>query len=242
MRAVWSGAAGAVFPRICPRCSGVAYDGGSPCCEACTRELSGLITDQYCRRCGADAGLFELTERRCPQCRTQGWSLAGIVRVAKYEQVMGDLIRRFKYARGQQLDAFLSGLLAAAIAGAPWAGELQMLVPIPSPWQRRWSRGFWPTGLLADGAARRLGVPRVRLLTTTRYWPRQVAQESPAQRRENVRGVFRVRPTRLDDRPPVCLIEDVSTTGATINEAARTLRRAGFTRVYAAILARAVRR
>jgi predicted amidophosphoribosyltransferase len=130
-------------------------------------------------------------------------------------------------------------MMAAAISGAPWAEDVQWVAPIASPWQRRWRRGFWPTGLLAGEVARRIDRPVVPLLATTRYWGRQVGR--PAKdRRENVRGVFRVRPVRTDDRPAVCLIEDVVTTGATISEAARALRHAGYGRVYVAILARAV--
>ena len=235
---MWHGVCGMVFPGICPGCQGVAYEpGSSPCCEVCTQELARSVTPLYCRRCAADAGPFELTHLRCPRCRNETWLLSGLVRVGRYDGLLADLIRRFKTRGWQQLDAYLGSLLSAAIAGAAWADELEALVPIPSPWQRRWWRGFWPTGLLADAVARQLKLPRVDLLAARRYWARQVAQ-TPVQRRENVRGVFRARARGTDRRPAICLVEDVCTTGSTINEAARTLRQAGFDRVYAAILAR----
>lgn len=202
-------------------------------------ELNALAASPYCARCGADAGLFELAEQRCVECRNDAWAIKGLVRVARYDGLVGSLVRQFKHGGWQHLDAFLGSLMAAAISGAAWADEVQWIVPIASPWQRRWHRGFAPTTLLARDVARRLGRPMVPLLATRRYWGRQVGRRAH-DRRENVRGVFRVRAVRTEDRPAVCLIEDVVTTGATINEAARALKHAGYGRVYVAIVARAV--
>jgi ComF family protein len=232
-------ASGLLFPRICPGCGDVTDEANAVCCEACAFELNESASADYCRRCGSDAGLFEMTEQRCPQCRNEAWSISGLVRVARYDGLVGALVRRFKHGAWQHLDAFLGGMMAAAISGATWADEVQWVAPIASPWQRRWRRGFWPTGLLAREVARRIDRPFVPLLAANRYWGRQVGRLAK-DRRENVRGVFRVRAVRTSDRPAVCLIEDVVTTGATINEAARALRHAGYGRVYVAILARAL--
>lgn len=226
-----------MFPGTCPVCNGTALHRGETCCIACQRRLSELVDTDYCARCGADAGPFERVEGRCPQCRRQAWSVSGLVRVARYDGVIQSLVQRFKFGGRQDLDRYLGGLMGAAVAGAPWFSEVAFFVPVPSPWQRSGRRGFSPTALLAREVARVVRRPSIPLLHAQRYWPRQVGQTA-VRRRENVRGVFGVRPSRIVARPPICLIEDVVTTGATLNEASRALRRAGYTQIYAVVIAR----
>jgi ComF family protein len=110
-------------------------------------------------------------------------------------------------------------------------------MPVPLHWWRRWRRGYNQSESLARGLVRRLRLScRVDVLCRRKNTPRQV-QQTPAQRRENVRKAFHARPDPTIRGKTVLLVDDVLTTGSTASEAARALRTAGAARVFVAVLA-----
>ncbi len=161
----------------------------------------------------------------------------GFARVGRYRGLVGDMVRGYKLHRREYLAGPLSDLLTDAIRGRPWADEIDLLVPIPTTWSSRLRYGFQPVRLLAERVGRRLGVP-VRPLLRNRGRKRRQTGLAPSQRRSNVRGTFRTRRSTRLDGLTVCLIDDVCTTGATMQEAARVLRHAGAEHICAAVLAR----
>ncbi len=131
----------------------------------------------------------------------------------------------------------LGDLLFDTVARQPWSGRIDAVVPIPQPWTRSIARRSFPVGNLADRVAVRLGVP-VWPILAARLHRRQVGL-GVQERLKNVRGVFRVRRGIDLAGCRLCLIDDVSTTGATLENATRTLRRSGAAAVYAAAIAKA---
>ncbi len=126
-------------------------------------------------------------------------------------------------------------------AAGDWLGPESLLVPVPLHRWRLWKRGFNQAALLAQATARRSGarvavdaLVRVRATTTSRGMGRR-------QRAANVRAAFRVaRPEQVRGQD-IVLIDDVLTTGATVEACARMLLRAGATRVRVLTWARVVR-
>jgi ComF family protein len=159
--------------------------------------------------------------------------------------VVEDYVHRFKYPRPGLLGldpgprAVACALVLEAAARAPLDAEL--VVPVPLHPARLRQRGFNPAALLARALARARGVPLApRALERVRDTPSQTGLHRRARAR-NVAGAFRVRPgARIPAR--VWLVDDVVTTGATLREAARALRRAGARRVIALCAARTLRR
>ena len=113
-----------------------------------------------------------------------------------------------------------------------------MVAPVPMHWVRRLGRGWNHSSGLARRVARRLKLPMDDELVRTRNTPPQVGLPA-SQRAGNVRGAFAVPRPKEVAGANVLLVDDVMTTGATANEAARTLRRAGAERVIVAVVARA---
>jgi ComF family protein len=155
-----------------------------------------------------------------------------------YPGTASKLVLRLKYA-GERWQAFgLGERLGRAVAAAPFAADVDAVLPIPLARDRRRERGYNQAALLAAEAARTIRRPMregwLRRTGTT------LSQEglSRAARRRNVKGRFRVRARRVRGKT-VLLVDDVLTTGATLSEAARALRRAGAKAVYAAVVARA---
>jgi ComF family protein len=125
----------------------------------------------------------------------------------------------------------------AAFAGL----AIDAVVPVPLHWWRRVVRGYNQSAAVAYGLAGELGLPYRRWwLRRRRNTPSQKALTA-GQRRENVRGAFCVRSGAPLRGKHVLLVDDVMTTGATSNEAARALKRGGAARVTLAVLARADR-
>lgn len=178
-----------------------------------------------------------INDEGCRHCREQSLHIDAIARAGTYEGPAGQLLRRYKYKRHQELDLVLGTLAADAIAGQPWAGQLEALIPVPITFWERWGHGFWPVGLLVRAAGRRLKIPVWRVISVRGKKRRQV--ELPASARAaNVRGIFRVTAADRVSGRTVCVVDDVATTNATVNEMAKVLKKSGAKAVFAAVVAK----
>jgi ComF family protein len=153
--------------------------------------------------------------------------------VFQYGGPIADAIHRFKYRGRSDLAEALGSLMArAAIAHG---GEIDAVVPVPLHWRRRRWRGYDQAALLARPIARSLGVPvLVRGLRRTRHTPSQIDLPHK-ERRRNVAGAF--APYRVRGAARVLLIDDVRTTGATLEAARSALRAGGVAEVRSLVLA-----
>ncbi len=224
--------------------------------DACVRDLLRSVLDlllpSCCARCGGlgDAALCAACARGLPRlapgCRpAAGTRLQALAAEVPFAGEIERWIHRYKYPPGGLLgldpapEALLAVLLAQAAARLPGpAPGLVVAVPQHPRGLRR--RGFDPAGMLARGLAARCGLPfSARTLRRLRDGPSQTGL-SRADRRRNVAGAFSVRPgARLPAR--IWLVDDVVTTGATLDEAARALRRAGAREVLGVCVAQTPR-
>jgi ComF family protein len=146
------------------------------------------------------------------------------------------MIVAFKRDR-TELGMHLSSLADSAMQSAFFYDEIELFVPVPLHWRRRLSRGYNQAELLAkklrhSRAKMSFDLARIR---NTEMQP----SISPEKRAANVRGAFAVRRGHRFDGKMICLVDDVKTTGATLNECAKILKEAGAIKVYALILATA---
>ncbi|MBY0527199.1 MAG: hypothetical protein K2R98_27635 [Gemmataceae bacterium] len=225
-----------LYPGVCGACSGPLAPEQRYFCAPCR---SAITADHHdtCPRCSSNIGPFAALENGCPRCRDSVYHFERCIRLGPYDGLLRELILRLKHANGEALAEVLGRLWAEH--AAPRLQELgaDVVIPVPLHWRRRWSRGYNQSEVLADGLAAHLRLPlRPRWLRRHRFTTSQTEQ-TPAQRRENVRGVFVARPrASLRDRT-VLLVDDVLTTGTTASEAARALRGAGAAHVVVAVLA-----
>lgn len=216
--------------RVCLSCIARIERVPSPICEVCGIPLLGSQGESagWCRLCAESPPHFG-------RARAIARYRPG---VAEEGQVVPSLIRRHKYGLDQSLSRALSQCLGD---GLPLDGErYDVVVPVPLHQGRlRW-RGFNQAALLAAAIAGKIGCRLdVSALLRTRATSPQTSQDK-RQRRLNVRGAFAVpRPHRIVNRR-VLLVDDVMTTGATVDECARSLLAAGARRVDVLTLARVV--
>jgi ComF family protein len=145
------------------------------------------------------------------------------------------MILAFKHDHSE-FAAALAPLAEAALQGSRFCDQIDLLVPVPLHWTRRLRRGYNQSHLIA----KRLHHPRARIstdLVRARRTHAQPQMTTPAARARNVAGAFVVRRGHDFDGKTICLIDDIKTSGSTLNECAKTLKEAGAVRVYALVLA-----
>jgi len=153
-----------------------------------------------------------------------------------YEGTLRRAIHLLKYDRMTPLARPLGERLALA---AQDFSAFDAIVPAPLHWGRRWDRGFNQAELLAREVSRRTRIPVDRRLLRTRSTPPQ-AGLSAAERRRNVQGAFQAAGDKAAIRgKKLIVVDDVMTTGATLEACARALKRAGAAQVAVLTLARA---
>lgn len=218
----------ALYPPRCRLC-GDAGAAGIDLCHECRCELPWNRT--ACPRCAHPLTTETAArhgETACPQCRHRPARFDAAMAPLLYEPPAEGLIHRFKF-HGQLADGRLLGVLLARAVARRGTAPPQAVIPIPSHRTRLRERGFEPTREIARWLRREL--PELRILDALekrRATPMQSALPA-RQRRGNVRGAFTLRHHNLPRH--IAVLDDVVTTGATIEEAARMLRGAGVERL-----------
>lgn len=216
-----------LFPPRCITCSGV----GTWLCARCIERLP-YIVGPICERCGLplQRGL------ECPGCRRCPVKVNGIHSVLLFEGSARTAIHRLKYRNGRALAKPFGQLMADG-----WDRcrlEVDVIVPVPLHARRLRQRGYNQAALLARELARHTGLPLYEeALSRVRHTASQMTLDAAA-RRDNVRGAFYCTDGQLRGQR-VLLIDDVCTTGATLDACADALRAAGAVAVWGFTLARA---
>lgn len=199
-------------------------------CPACLAGLP-LLTGGLCRRCGLPSGI-DVDD--CRDCRGRRLGFATARSALVFDGAGRDLVHAFKDGRLRGLAGPAGGLMALACPRPPAAA---LVTWVPANRWRLIHRGFHPAELLARELAARWRVPAAATVRATAHRPPQRGSDRTARRR-NVRGAFAALGP-IVAAGTVVLVDDVHTTGATLSECARILRRAGAGRVEAVSLARA---
>jgi ComF family protein len=218
-----------------------------PVCNNCLPSFKPIV-GKVCSLCGRPVeGGIDNTEDDtqnfvCPICLTEKREAFAFDRVknwALYEGAMVLAILLLKFENIEPLGALFARFLwEIAVQGGP-AFEADVVVP---RWHRERERGYNQAALIAKPLAKRLSLPCKSVLLT-RIRPRPNKHLLTLEERwESVRGAFATRPGSQVDNLRVLLVDDVMTTGATLDSCARTLRDAGAKTVTALTVARAVSR
>lgn len=232
-----------VLPHLCMACR-EPVDGPGRLCAACWSAVD-FIVDPMCDSCGLPFDYAIGPGAVCGACARAAPAFDRARAAMRYGDVARRLVAGFKYADRLHLAPALAQWLARAAAPLlDGAGSPGLIVPTPLHRRRLVARRFNQSAMLAQGLARLSGVPvALDALERRRATPPQAALRSAAGRRRNVAGAFRVPPHRraLVEGRIILLVDDVLTTGATVEACARALRAAGAARVDATTLARVVR-
>ena len=213
-----------------PRCA-ICGRNGALLCSACAEALPRADG----ARC--DACWLPLPRNEpCRACAEHPLALSHLRSVFRYEGEVRRLVHAFKFGGQSSLSQPLGGLLIEAYLSHGL--EFDMIVPVPLTGARRRTRGYNQASLLARELGRAVDVPVVDALSRRRFAGAQVSSATAEERRRNVGGAFAVARAEAVSGRHVLLIDDVATTGATLDACARELLSAGAASVSGLTVAR----
>jgi len=197
---------------------------GSLLCQICTDVISNL--PERCYACGRRSEAF----RTCPACRRRS-PLYSVWAVAEYDGAAKELVRALKFARAKAA----AGVVAKALAAGCGLSEDVIVTHVPTVPNRIRERGYDQAALIAKQLSAGKSLPYLALLARA-GGQRQLGQGREVRKRQ-MAGAFRLASGANVRGKHILLVDDVLTTGATCEAAARVLRAAGAKRVSAAVFA-----
>ncbi|MBM3149720.1 MAG: ComF family protein [Chloroflexi bacterium] len=217
------------FPRRCLGCGRL----GSFLCDDCTRTLPRLFPP-FCQKCGkpGSSGGF------CPDCWSSQEGIDGVRSPFRLEGTVRQAVHALKYDNLRAVAPYLARLMRNYLQSNPVPGDI--LVPVPLHPRRLRQRGYNQSVLLARELSKLIGLPVIEdCLCRSKNSLPQVRTTNVEERRNNVIDAFICRNAKLAGAG-VMLIDDVCTTGATLEACASALKKGGTRTVWGLTLAREV--
>lgn len=234
--------ASVIFPAPCRICDRALTNASRiPVCEDCLGRFE-RVSDPLCGACGrpfTSEVAAQAVEPLCRLCRLKYYAFDGARSFAIYDDALFEAIALLKYENVNRLGDWFAGRLVEITLGQAKDWRADIVVPVPLHTERRRERGYNQAELIARPLARRLGLKlESRALVRVKPRPPQLVL-SRTERWQVVRGAYAVRERARVDNLRILLIDDVMTTGATLDACARTLKRAGAAAVFGLTVARA---
>ncbi len=218
-----------LFPQHCLGCG----KEGNFFCSSCNNSLPRIIPP-LCPLCGRPQSSGIL----CPGCVSWQAGIDGIRSPFRFDGVMREAVHQLKYRHLRVLAVPLARLLNDYLVTSPVPGEV--LVPVPLHRRRLRERGYNQSGLLARELGKLSSLPVMdNCLVREKPTPPQARTKTVAERQSNVASAFTCRDDRLRNKQ-VLLIDDVATSGATLDACARALKAGGAAAVWGLALAREI--
>lgn len=229
-----------LFPPLCMACRKQVTDPGALCSQ-CWQEIQ-FLDGPMCNCCGLPFELDPGSDSRCAACLASPPIYDKARAIMRYDEKSRRPILALKHADRLDLAPTFARWLERS--GRTLLAESDLILPVPLHPLRLWFRRYNQSAEVARALGRLSGKPiNVAALKRSRHTPSQGAMPSATARRRNMQGAFRVstrHKSAIAGRNTL-LVDDVLTTGATVNACARALKRAGAAKVFVLVLARVVR-
>lgn len=203
----------------------------------CSRCIKQLKKQPYCLHCGSPLPSFQ---PHCGHCLRDEPKWQRILQISGYHAPLAEWIHLFKFQQQYWLDQALARLLLLEIYDQRrhrFFALPEVILPVPLFWQRQWQRGYNQAERLARPLSKWLNIP-LDTQSLQRVRPTISQRElTAAERRRNLRGAFTYQPQMPYKR--VAIVDDVVTTGSTINAICAELRKQGVEEIQVWALARA---
>lgn len=240
-RGLWETTLRVLYPQHCVSCEEEITRAGDYLCFLCREEIA-FIHPPFCYCCGKPAEItydFPTEDFLCGDCRTLRLAFDKARAMGSYEPALRKLILHFKYRKQPAVMNEIAPLMRRFFSDSGDSFQGFQVSPIPLHVNRTRERGFDQAYLIARKTAEMLDLPFVDgLLARVRETEPQ-ALKTKAERAKNIKGAFQAVDADKIKGRNILIVDDVFTTGATVNEAAKILKRAKANRVIAFTLARA---
>lgn len=226
-----------LYPRQCIGCGGSEPEPFRYICWDCWSAASP-VEPPFCERCGDPVAGAVDHDFICFSCSSENPAFDGARSAARYEGVVGEALRLLKYEHALWIAPDMAELLHNCMQAEFPTRTFDVVVPVPLHHVRRRERGFNQSAVLARELGRRIGcktrpgmLRRIKPTTTQTHL-------TASQRLSNVKNAFESRKERWLAGRQVLLVDDVMTTGATVNACAKALKQGGATSVHVLTVAR----
>ncbi|MFO1518055.1 MAG: ComF family protein [bacterium] len=215
------------LPQVCFSCRAVQFYGDeNPLCPLCTTGLKRL-SDSLCEVCGDPFVHEEIASHVCGECLKNPPPFEWARSVFVWGPILSPVIHAFKYGGNSASLAWFQQEMAGCLKKNCPDFSFDFLIPLPLHLFRLWRRGYNQSVLLGRGIGKRLGIPlELKSMVRTRSETAQ-ALKNREERIRKIIGAFRLKNPERFKGKRVLLIDDVYTTGATLREAAKVLKKAG---------------
>ncbi len=215
-----------LYPPRCPVCHGIA-PAGRPICPGCVGRLP-FVTGPRCRKCGKPAAAAGTLCRDCAEIPHAYDLGAGVF---LYDAVMRKTVSWFKYKGRQEYGRILGRIMAEAARPFLIRWSPDVIVPVPVHRERRRRRGYNQAEILAESLSAATGIPAVPELLVRTVRTEAMKNLSREERRRNTARAF-AAPGRREMPGRVLIVDDIYTTGATVDGCAGALKAGGAGRVF----------
>ena len=222
----WETAVALLFPRRCPVCDDIVTPFAEKICSPCMRKLK-LITPPFCMKCGKKV---EEGEEYCEDCKCYRHLFVRGRALYDYGSVAGSLYR-FKYGKRKEYADFFGEEMATYLRTYIDDTGAEALIPVPLHYKRRCARGYNQAQELARVLGRHIGLPVYGKYLERVRATKPLKHLSPRERQNNLKKAFIIRQNDVKLKV-VLLVDDIYTTGSTVNEIAKVLLEAGVEKVY----------
>lgn len=215
-----------LYPRHCPVCHDIAVPRGQKICTSCKEKLKP-ITGPRCYKCSKP--LESREQEYCTDCQKPHHFDQGIG-IFTYGSVLKESLFRLKYGNRQEYGIFYGQFAAQYSRKQIEIWNPQVIIPIPLHKKKLAKRGYNQAELIASALGRELGIKTDTTVLKRKIYTKPQKDLSNRERKKNLEHAFEVR----GDLPwkRILLVDDIYTTGATIDEAAKTLKKAGAEKVW----------
>lgn len=221
-----------IFPRRCPVCDRVLSFGGEKICKPCEKTLS-IVQTPFCMKCGKE--LEDDTKEYCKDCNETHHEYIQGRAVFLYPCIRKS-IYRLKYKNRKEYVEYLGWKMAAVCGRTIKEWQPDALIPVPLHSSRMKKRGFNQSELLAKELSKYTHIPvDTRLVIRTRNTVPQKALDV-IERQNNLKNAFKIEQNKVKLKT-IVIIDDIYTTGSTIDAIARELKAEGVENVYYVALA-----
>lgn len=221
-----------LFPRRCPVCDAVTFPFGALCCQKCRGKFL-YLGEHYCMKCGK--GLTASEQEYCSDCRKYPHMFERGRSLYRYESVAGALFR-FKYQNRQEYADFFGEELYCHLGSDLAAMQAQALIPVPLHKKRYHERGYNQAALLARALGKHCDIEVLENLVIRERKTIPQKQLNYAERQKNLKKAFKLCANDVKLKR-VIIVDDIYTTGSTVDAVAATLLAGGVSHIFVVTLA-----
>lgn len=216
-----------LFPKSCPVCDGIiSYD--QIICEKCVPKIH-FIEGARCKKCSKQ--LVDKEVEYCSDCGKSNHIYKSGIAAFLYDDVVSKSIYRFKYHNRRTYAEFYGSYIAKRYGGQIKAWDADVIIPVPIHQRKMIKRGYNQAELIARELAKNIGIPVDNNLLIRVVNTKPQKEMTKAERKKNLEKAFKIA-TNVVEYNKVILVDDIYTTGSTIDECARILRGSGVSQVY----------